>query len=76
MEVSTLCSGQMVIFYGILILLALDDSSAKNNNNKGVLTYYILISLKFQREFCDNRPLKLIMDIGHNNFEVIEDLVS
>ena len=38
--------------------------------NKGLFTYYVIIFLNSQTEFCDRRSPQLVVAIGHNIFEV------
>ncbi len=37
---------------------------------KGLFTYYVIIFLKSQTEFCDRRTPQLVVALGHNIFEV------
>ena len=39
-------------------------------NIKGLFTYYVIILLNSQTEFCDRRSPQLLVALGHNNFEV------
>ena len=36
----------------------------------GAFTYYVIIFLKSQTEFCDRRSPQLVVAVGHNIFEV------
>ena len=38
--------------------------------SKGLFTYYVIIFLKSQMEFCDRRSPQLVVAVGHNIFEV------
>ena len=39
-------------------------------NGKGLFTYYVIIFLKSQTEFCDRRSPQLVVAIGHDIFKV------
>ncbi len=38
--------------------------------SKGLFTYYVIIFLNSQTEFCDRRSPQLVVAVGHNIFEV------